>query len=450
MKLKFRIMLALAMCLVRGEAVASPLSDINVANSAYQAIVTLRFNQQPGYAFFSLHNPERVVIDIFQSSLIRGLPIYFSGKNLIKRIRISTPINKDSIRLVCELTRKSRAQATIRQWGGRYNVVLNVKNQQPTTVSSISSTQPSSRSIKKNCIKRIKVMESFAAVVTPASISTIKPCRQLPANSEPVVVAIDAGHGGQDAGATGPNGLHEKNVTIAIARKLKALLDRDRLFKPVLTRDGDYFISVIGRSDSARKRGASVLVSIHANAALNRNACGASVWVLSNRRANNEMTNWLEQHEKQSELLGGAGNLLANNQNDPYLIQAVLDLQFGHSQRVGYDIAVKVLGQLQRVCMLHKRQPEHASLGILRSPDIPSLLVETGFISNSREERLLGHNAYQDKIANALYLGLRAYFLAHPLQTGSKLKNLPHNVGSAANTETNVTQRLGHRLTSMS
>ncbi|WP_406705490.1 N-acetylmuramoyl-L-alanine amidase AmiB [Sodalis sp.] len=449
MMLKFRIMLALAVCLIVGRTMATTLSDINVANSANQSTVTLGFTQQPVYAFFSLHNPERVVVDIRQSGPVQGLPLDFSGENVIKRIRTSTPVDKQSIRLVFELTRKSRAQATTRQVDGRYNVVLTVTSQQPAAVASAPRTSaavpapsapPPSRSVKNPFTNRVKVVESPATVATPASTSTPSPRGRLPAGAEPVVVAIDAGHGGQDPGATGPNGLHEKNVTIAIARKLKTLLDGDTMFKPVLTRDGDYFISVMGRSDVARKKGASVLVSIHADTAPNRSASGASVWVLSNRRANSEMANWLEQHEKQSELLGGAGDLLANSQADPYLSQAVLDLQFGHSQWVGYDIAVKVLGQLQRVGALHKRRPEHASLGVLRSPDIPSLLVETGFISNTREERLLGSSAYQDKIANALYLGLRAYFLAHPLQTGPKLENRPQGVSSAADAGASGTQ----------
>lgn len=455
MMLKFRIMLALAVCLIVGRTIAATLSDINVANSASQSTVILGFNQQPIYAFFSLHNPERVVVDIRQSVPMQGLPLDFSGENVIKRIRTSTPVDKQSIRLVFELTRKSRAQATTRQVGGRYNVVLTVTSQQPAAVASAPRTSaavpaPSaplpSKLVKKPVTNRVTVVESPATVATPASTST--PRVRLLAGAEPVVVAIDAGHGGQDPGATGPNGLHEKNVTIAIARRLKTLLDGDAMFKPVLTRDGDYFISVMGRSDVARKKGASLLVSIHADAAPNRSASGASVWVLSNRRANSEMANWLEQHEKQSELLGGAGGLLANSQADPYLSQAVLDLQFGHSQRVGYDIAVKVLSQLQRVGALHKRRPEHASLGVLRSPDIPSLLVETGFISNTREERLLGSSAYQDKIANALYLGLRAYFLAHPLQTGPKLENRPQGVSSAADAGRHVVKR-GETLSSI-
>ncbi|WMQ74491.1 MAG: hypothetical protein GPOALKHO_001509 [Sodalis sp.] len=445
MMLKFGIMLALIVCLIVGRTMAAKLSDINIANSANQSTVTLGFNQRPVYAFFSLHNPERVVVDIRQSGPVQGLPLDFSGENVIKRIRTSTPVDKQSIRLVFELTRKSREQATIRQVDGRYNIVLTVTSLQPTAVASAlrtstampTSSAPSlSRSVKNPFTNRVTVIESSATVARSASA----PRRRPPAGAEPVVVAIDAGHGGQDPGATGPHGLHEKNVTIAITRKLKTLLDGDKMFKPVLTRDGDYFISVMGRSDVARKKGASVLVSIHADAAPNRSASGASVWVLSNRRANSEMANWLEQHEKQSELLGGAGDLLANSQADPYLSQAVLDLQFGHSQRVGYDIAMKVLGQLQPVGALHKRRPEHASLGVLRSPDIPSLLVETGFISNTREERLLGSSAHQDKIANALYLGLRAYFLSHPLQTGLKLKNRMQGVSSAADVRASGTQ----------
>ena len=162
-----------------------------------------------------------------------------------------------------------------------------------------------------------------------------------------------------------------------------------------------------------------MLVSIHADSAPNRSARGASVWVLSNRRANSELGKWLEQSEKQSELLGGAGDALAEGV-DPYLSQAVLDLQFGNSQRVGYDVAVAVLSELRKVGSLHKKTPEHASLGVLRSPDIPSILVETGFISHAAEEQLLISDAYQEKLAASIYAGLKNYFLAHPLQNGPK------------------------------
>lgn len=236
----------------------------------------------------------------------------------------------------------------------------------------------------------------------------------------PVIVAIDPGHGGQDPGAIGQNGLREKNVTIAIAKKLQALMAADPMFKPVLTRTGDYFVSVMGRSDVARGKKANLLISIHADSAPSHTATGASVWVLSNNRANSEMAEWLEQSEKQSELLGGAGDALSKGSTDKYLSQAVLDLQFGNSQRVGYGVASSVISQLESVDHMHKNRPEHASLGVLRSPDIPSLLVETGFISNRSEERLLGDPAYQQRIAQAIYQGVRSYFLKHPLQKGPK------------------------------
>lgn len=410
-----KLNIALVLCLIIGPTTAATLSDINVTNSGSKSTVTLGFDSAPIYTFFSLHNPERVVVDIFKSNLVNGLPCNFSGKNLIKRIRTSTPLDKQSLRLVFELTHKSLTQAMTQHAYGRYNVFMTMTRQQTLASRSMSIAVPSPISPLKNLLAN-------QVTIAKNSASALATRKQISESIEPIVIAIDAGHGGQDPGATGSKGLHEKNVTIAIARKLKTLLDVDPMFQAVLIRDGDYFISVKGRADIARKKGASVLVSIHADAAPNRSVHGSSVWVLSNQRAKSEMANWLEQHEKQSELLGGGGDLLTNTQADPYLKQVVLDLQFGYSQRVSYDIAVKILHQLQNVGTLHKRLPEHSSLGVLRSPDIPSLLVETGFISNIREEQLLGSNAYQKKIAKALHLGLRAYFLAHPLQTGQKLK----------------------------
>ncbi|EPB0870797.1 N-acetylmuramoyl-L-alanine amidase AmiB [Yersinia enterocolitica] len=439
-------------------AFAAKLTDIKVNNGPTESRVTLSFDGQPVYAFFSLNSPERVVLDVRQSGNLSGLPLEFSGQNLLKRIRSSTPKDAQSTRLVLELTQKAKTRAVTQQSGNNYTVVMtmsaaasapvrqtqSVLSQNNTSLnqtntpspnagrltSQASNTNTASRvtSVNTNSVAKNPFNNKPTVVVSSESVTTntSRPIKTSSAsNSSRVVVAIDAGHGGQDPGAIGQNGLKEKNVTIAIARRLEALLNSDPMFKSVLTRNGDYFISVMGRSDVARKQGANVLVSVHADAAPNRSATGASVWVLSNRRANSEMGNWLEQHEKQSELLGGAGDVLANTASDPYLSQAVLDLQFGHSQRVGYDVATKVLNELQRVGDIHKRRPEHASLGVLRSPDIPSLLVETGFISNSTEERLLGSSAYQEKIAQAIYKGLRSYFLAHPLQADPKVENRP-------------------------
>ena len=432
---RIKVMLLMLLSLLSCTALAANLSDIQVANGDSQATITLSFNGQPVYGFFPLHNPERVVLDIRQSGVIKGLPLNFSGDNLVKRIRTSEPKDNQSIRLVFELTQPGKTRASTQRNGNDYKVIFTIAGKRTTVTQAPVST--ASRAPSQPVQPAHNPFDGNKVTAVSNTNSRVAPGQSNSVSSDTVIVAIDAGHGGQDPGAMGPKGLKEKNVTIAIARQLKAMLNDDPMFKAVLTRDGDYFISVMGRSEVARKQNANLLVSIHADAAPNRSARGASVWVLSNRRANSEMANWLEQHEKQSELLGGAGDLLANSQADPYLSQAVLDLQFGHSQRVGYDVATKVIQQLQQVGSLHKRRPEHASLGVLRSPDIPSLLVETGFISNPSEERLLGSSAYQEKIARSIYRGLRNYFLTHPLQSVPKQENRPLVSATAVEVEAN-------------
>ncbi|ELY6211047.1 N-acetylmuramoyl-L-alanine amidase AmiB [Cronobacter dublinensis] len=408
--------LLLAVC---APAFGATLSDIQVSNGDGQARITLSFMGDPEYAY-SQQGKRSVALDIKQTGVIQGLPLLFSGENLVKSIRAGQPKDNQSLRLVVDLTKDGKARAVKQQKGAGYNVVFTIEADEPPPV--VAQREPVAAPVRSSELARNPFRSDNDRITSVVGSNTVtRPGRSAGrVSSDRVIVAIDAGHGGQDPGAIGPGGVREKNVTIAIARKLSTLLNNDPMFKGVLTRDGDYFISVMGRSDVARQQNANLLVSIHADAAPNRDATGASVWVLSNRRANSEMAGWLEQHEKQSELLGGAGDVLANSQADPYLSQAVLDLQFGHSQRVGYDVATSVLGQLQRVGSLHKRRPEHASLGVLRSPDIPSLLVETGFISNNGEERLLASDDYQQQIADAIYQGLRDYFIAHPLQAAPK------------------------------
>lgn len=420
---RIRNWLMATLLLLCAQAGAASLSDLQVSNGDQQARITLSFIGDPEYAV-SQDGKRTVALDIKQTGVIQGLPLLFSGNNLVKSIRSGTPKDAQSLRLVVDLTENGKAEAVKRQNGGNYTVVFTINADAPpppppppVVAKRVEAPIVAPRPVEP-ARNPFKAENDRTTAVTNSNTSTRPAARASSSNGDKVVIAIDAGHGGQDPGAIGPGGTREKNVTIAVARKLRSLLNDDPMFKGVLTRDGDYFISVMGRSDVARKQNANFLVSIHADAAPNRDATGASVWVLSNRRANSEMAGWLEQHEKQSELLGGAGDVLANSQSDPYLSQAVLDLQFGHSQRVGYDVATSMIGQLERIGSMHKRRPEHASLGVLRSPDIPSVLVETGFISNNSEERLLASDDYQQQLAEAIYKGLRNYFQAHPMQTG--------------------------------
>ena len=386
---------------------AAVLTDIAVRDgSGGSNQVTLSFSGKPTYGYFSLSGPDRLVLDLRNTRKEMSLPKRYRGK-LVETIRTSTPPQGGTLRLVMELSQRVNAKAVTESRGGnKYQVVLTIKPQSGSSRSS-SATTNSRQELRS----------------TPGR------------SSERIVIAIDPGHGGQDPGAIGKNGLREKQVTIAIATKLRDLLNRDGNFKAVMTRERDYFISVGGRSEIARGKDAQLLVSIHADAAPNRSAKGASVWVLSNRRANSEMGRWLEDHEKQSELLGGAGEVLSGNNNDRYLSQTVLDLQFGHSQRVGYDVASRVLREMGRISPLHKRRPEHASLGVLRSPDIPSLLVETGFISNPTEERLLGSSSHQTKVATAIYHGIRSYYRDHPAARSTPAPQPPARSSSVSQPE---------------
>ncbi|EKT61112.1 N-acetylmuramoyl-L-alanine amidase AmiB [Providencia burhodogranariea] len=410
------LLMIFALGVIVQQVQAATLSNIQVDNSPLHAQVALTFaDGSPDYKYFPLHSPERLVIDIKQNGEIVGLPMKLPAGDLVKIVRISQPADKNHKRIVLELSKAAKVQASVKQVSGQYQVVLSLttgKGRAPTSFNNTAQpVQPPKNSAQPVQDKPLK-MSTPAVVPVPIKNKT------MPKGTKQVVIAIDAGHGGKDPGAIGKNGYREKDVTLSVSRKLYEKLAADPMFKPVMTRDGDYFISVSGRSDVARKKSANMLVSIHADSAPNSSARGASVWVLSNRRANSELGSWLEQREKQSELLGGAGDALSGA--DPYLSQAVLDLQFGHSQRVGYDVAVKVIQQLRKVGNIHKRSPEHASLGVLRSPDIPSILVETGFISNAAEEQLLKSNDYQEKVAEAIHQGLRQYFIANPLQAAPK------------------------------
>ena len=239
------------------------------------------------------------------------------------------------------------------------------------------------------------------------------------------VVVIDAGHGGKDPGAIGKTlGIKEKEVTLSISKELKALLDADPNFKAVMTRNSDVFIQLPERTEIARKNKANYLVSIHADSSpISSDIKGASVWVLSNQRASDEMGKWLEESEKQSELLGGAGRILSNN-NERYLNQTVLDLQFSHSQRAGYELGKTVLARMANMTTLAKSAPQRASLSVLRSPDITSILVETGFLSNPVEEKKLSTASYRKQLAKAIYNGLVAYRNSHLNISESRTSNV--------------------------
>ena len=232
-----------------------------------------------------------------------------------------------------------------------------------------------------------------------------------------IIVAIDAGHGGEDPGARGRGGAHEKNVTLSIARKLKSMLDRETNIRGVLTRDGDYFIPLHHRVEKARKVNADLFVSVHADAFIKPNARGSSVFALSERGATSSAAKWLAKKENDADLIGGV-NL---DVQDPYLKLTLADLSFTAQINDSLKLARAVLTELGEVNTLHKSDVEQAGFAVLKAPDIPSILVETAFISNPEEEKRLTDDAYQGKIAEAIMAGIKRYFAQNPPLARSRI-----------------------------
>lgn len=228
-----------------------------------------------------------------------------------------------------------------------------------------------------------------------------------------VVVAIDAGHGGEDPGAIGPNGLFEKDVVLAIARRVESMLKAEPGVRPVMIRTGDYYVPLIRRTQLAREHRADLFISVHADAFHHPSARGASVFTLSDRGASSETASWLAARENRADLIGGVGNVSLNDKDD-VLAQVLLDLSVTASLSASLDVGERVLESLGGVARLHSRRVEQAGFRVLRSPDIPSILVETGFISNPEESRLLATRDYQQRIATAIVAGVRAHLYEAP------------------------------------
>jgi len=232
-----------------------------------------------------------------------------------------------------------------------------------------------------------------------------------------LTIAIDAGHGGEDPGARGANGSHEKDITLAIAKKLKEVIDNEPNMRGVLTRDGDYFIPLHGRVVKARKLQADLFVSIHADAFTRPEAKGSSVFALSESGASSASARYLAQKENESDLIGG----VSLDNKDPYLARTLLDLSQTATINDSLKLGKAVLGHIGEINTLHKRNVEQAGFAVLKSPDIPSILVETAFISNPEEERKLNDEAYQYKLVASILNGIRKYFATNPPLAKSKM-----------------------------
>ncbi|MBC7656384.1 MAG: N-acetylmuramoyl-L-alanine amidase, partial [Frankiaceae bacterium] len=344
-------------------------------------------------------------------------------------------------RIVFELGRAAPAQSRVEQSGSDSRLVLHlgaragstsvveapavaleraIANLQPVEMPAVESPPP----------QPVETRQVWAA---PANVPTLPASPDVAIENSPrqssafraptrtvrdvigsgqrkLIVAIDAGHGGKDPGAHGPSGVREKAVTLAVARELARQIDADPGMRAVLIRDGDSFVPLQARYMKARRAQADLFISIHADASPNHTASGASVYVLSTRGASSQAARWLADQENAADLVGG----VSLDHKDHNLAAVLLDLSQSATMRASDDIANQVLGSLKNVGKAHKPSIERANFVVLRSPDVPSMLIETGFITNPSEEQRLNDPGYRTRLATAISEGVRRYFTDQP------------------------------------
>lgn len=358
-----------------------------------------------------LKNPDRLVIDLHDIELNDDLKnlstkILSSDPN-IKQIRVAK-FNSQVSRVVIELRAESKINIfSLKPAGGyKHRLVIDVYPRVDELMALVQDKEK----------KDITTSKKEIILSPPSETKKEKALQEAPSSqsdkitTKKIVIAIDAGHGGEDSGARGPSGSLEKNITLSIARKLKKEIDNDEQLRAVLTRDDDYFVPLHGRVIKARKLKADIFVSIHADAFTNPDAKGSSVFALSESGATSASARYLANKENESDLIGG----VSLDDKDPMLAKTLLDLSQSATINDSVKLGNFVLDQLRDINDLHKSNVEQAGFAVLKSPDIPSILVETAFISNPKEEQILNNDKHQEILAKNILIGIKKYLSSNP------------------------------------
>lgn len=386
---KKAIALLLVLISAQGWA-ATKVEEVHFSPAADMSRLILDLSSSPTYKVFSLTKPARVVIDLSDARLAASLPTNLSGSPV--RAMRSGIRNGHDLRVVLDLDAQAALNSFVLQPSAtqRYRLVVDLRQSNtPVVTPAPVAVSPAPQ-------------VAAPLVATAPSISNATP----EANLRDIVVAIDAGHGGVDPGAHGPHGVKEKDVTLAIARQLQKQLSAEPGIKPVMIRDGDYFVPLRARVAKAREFMADLLISIHADAINDPSARGSSVYILSDRGASSEAARWLAEKENAADLVGG----ISLDDKDDVLKSVLIDLSQTATIEASAKAGGKVLQKLGSVGRLHRHQIEEAGFVVLKAPDIPSMLVETAFISNPKEEGKLQSASYQKRLAEAIVDGVLDYF----------------------------------------
>ncbi|HEX4331845.1 MAG TPA: N-acetylmuramoyl-L-alanine amidase [Usitatibacter sp.] len=396
--------------------------------------VTLESARPIKHQFFFVSDPERLVVDLEGVELtdeLKQLPSKVGADDpYIQSVRVG--INRPNVvRVVFDLKTEVKPSVFPLPPAGEYKnrLVLDIYPARPAD-PLLALLGPPTDPIGEMAKSPLKVATSLEAPTpdAPPSLPVVKleppkpgellpTPRKLPKTDRLVIVAVDAGHGGEDSGARGKRGTREKDVTLAIARRLKLLIDQQSNMRAVLVRDGDYFVPLAQRVVKSRRVQADLFVSIHADAWVRPDARGSSVFALSERGATSTAARMLAQRENQSDLIGGV-NL---GVKDPILARTLLDLSQTATISDSLKLGKAVLSELGDLNTLHRNSVEQAGFAVLKAPDVPSILVETAFISNPEEEKRLKDGAYQDKMAAAILGGIKRYLAQNPPLARNKL-----------------------------
>lgn len=343
---------------------------------------------------FALDDPHRLVIDLIDARLEASLPSPAVDDQVVARLRSGIRAG-DDLRIVLDLKQPAKAKSFSLEPNETYGHRLVIDLEPRASGRAGHSDAPAS--------------PSLASINQQTGHPSVRLAQQGSPGRD-LVVAIDAGHGGEDPGAVGPNGTREKDVTLAISRRLARKVNAAPGMRAVLIRDGDYYIRLRQRINLARKHKADIFVSIHADAFRDRRVRGSSVFTLSAGGATSEAARWLAERENRADLIGGVDL----KERDDLLASVLLEMSQNATIELSSKAADKVLGRLRRLGDVHQERVQKAGFAVLKSPDIPSMLVETAFISNPDEEQRLRTNAYQERLAEAILDGIVDYFTAYP------------------------------------
>ena len=347
-----------------------------------------------------LKNPERVVIDlkgIAINDVIKALPSQLSGKDPnIKNIRVAQ-FTPNVTRIVIDL----KGQARIK--------IFSLKPINPYKNRLVIDFYPENQDSIAVLLRQLELKKDTVTSRTKNPPDEIIKAEKIIVKKKEkinkIIVAIDAGHGGEDPGAIGKGGTLEKDINLQISKKLKVLIDKEKNMKAVLIRDGDYFIPLAARVKKARKIKANIFISIHADAFTKRSVRGSSIFALSEKGATSAFAKLIANKENESDLIGG----VSIDDKDPLLAKTLLDLSQSATVDDSINLGNHVLKKVKRVNRLHKKHVEQAGFAVLKAPDIPSILIETAFLSNPTEEKNLRSKAFQDKLVKSIFRGIKSY-----------------------------------------